>query len=66
MKILHFAAENPVAVDKLIEIGSIPQILNYIDHVAASELFTEAFRVIVHIANTSNGRKVILYNIYIF
>lgn len=53
-------------MNKLIEIGSIPQILNYIDHVAAPELFAEAFRVIVHVANTSNGRKVILYNIYIF
>lgn len=52
-------------MDKLIEIGSIPQILNYIEHVATPKLFVEALRVIVHIANTSNGRKVILYNIYI-
>ncbi|KMQ94440.1 armadillo repeat-containing protein 3-like protein [Lasius niger] len=57
LRILHFAAENPIIVDKLIEIGSIPQILNYIEHVATPKLFVEALRVIVHIANTSNGRK---------
>lgn len=65
LRILCFAAENPIIVDKLIEIESIPQILNYIEHVATPKLFVEALRVIVHIANTSNGRKVILYNIYI-
>lgn len=65
LRILHFAAENPIIADKLIEIGSIPQILSYIEHVATPKLFVEALKVIVPIANTLNGRKVILYNIYI-
>ncbi|XP_050461481.1 armadillo repeat-containing protein 3 isoform X2 [Cataglyphis hispanica] len=59
LRILCFAAENPITVDKFIEIKSIPQILNYIEHVATPKLFVEALRVIVHIANTSNGRKVL-------
>ncbi|XP_029168824.1 armadillo repeat-containing protein 3 [Nylanderia fulva] len=59
LKILYFAAENPVIVDKLIEIESIPEILNYIEHVTTQNLFIEAFKVIVQIANTLNGRKVL-------
>ncbi|XP_070172101.1 armadillo repeat-containing protein 3, partial [Polyergus mexicanus] len=59
LRILHFAAENSIIADKLIEIGSIPQILSYIEHIATPKLFVEALKVIVHIANTSNGRKVL-------
>lgn len=63
MKILNQAAENPAIIDELIVSEGIPQILNYVESAASSELFMEAFKVIAHIANTSDGRKVILYDI---
>lgn len=61
LNILRFAAENPVVVDELIDSGSIPQILNYIKHAENPKLFVEALRILVHIANTFKGRKVILW-----
>jgi len=60
LEILRFAAENPVIVDELIDSGSIPQILNYIKHAENSGFFIETLRIVVHVANTSKGRKVIL------
>jgi len=63
LEILRFAAENPVIVNELIDSGSISQILNYVKHTENSRFFTEALRIVVHVANTSKGRKVILCNI---
>ncbi|XP_018313706.1 uncharacterized protein, partial [Mycetomoellerius zeteki] len=59
LNILRFAAENPVVVDELIDSGSIPQILNYIKHAENPKLFVEALRILVHIANTFKGRKML-------
>ncbi|XP_036143414.1 uncharacterized protein LOC105837002 [Monomorium pharaonis] len=63
LKILSFAAENPVVVDKLIDSESIPQILNYIKRAENPTFLAEALRIIVHVANTFRGRKVILCNV---
>lgn len=63
LEILCYAAENPAIVDELIDSGSIPQILNYIKHSENPRVFAKALKVVVHIANTSKGRKVILCNI---
>ena len=60
LNVLRFAVENPVVVDELIESGSIPQILYYTKHMENPELFVEALRILVHVANTFKGRKVIL------
>ncbi|XP_018045485.1 PREDICTED: uncharacterized protein LOC108685278 [Atta colombica] len=59
LNVLRFAAENPVVVDELIESGSIPQILYYIKHTENPELFVEALRILVHVANTFKGRKIL-------
>ncbi|EGI59268.1 Armadillo repeat-containing protein 3, partial [Acromyrmex echinatior] len=59
LNILRFAAENPVVVDELIESGSIPQILYYIKHMENPKLFIEALRILVHVANTFKGRKIL-------
>lgn len=59
LKILNLAAENPAIANDLIDIGGVPQILNYMEHVINPKLFVEAFKIIVHVANISNGRKVI-------
>lgn len=63
LRILSQAAENPAVVNELINSEGIPQILSYIENPASPELFTEAIKVIAHIANTSDGRKVILRDI---
>ncbi|KAG5317841.1 ARMC3 protein, partial [Pseudoatta argentina] len=59
LNILRFAAENPVVVDELIESGSIPQILYYIKHMENPKLFIEALRILIHVANTFKGRKIL-------
>ncbi|KYN15562.1 hypothetical protein ALC57_12215, partial [Trachymyrmex cornetzi] len=61
LNVLRFAAENPVVVDELIDSGSIPQILNYIKHTENPKLFVKALKILVHVANTFKGRKVILW-----
>lgn len=63
LRILNRAAENPSITNEFINSEGIPLVLNYIEDAASSELFTEAFKVIAHITNTSDGRKVILRNI---
>lgn len=65
LEILDFAAENPTIVDELIDSGNISQILNYIKHAENSRFFAQALKVVVHVAKTSKGRKVILCNIKI-
>lgn len=61
LKILNLAAQNPTIVDELIDIGSIPRILNCVQRAADPKLFAEALGIVARVANTSNGRKVIFF-----
>lgn len=58
LRILSRAVENPSIAHEFINSEGISQILSYIENEASSELFTETFKVIAHISNTSDGRKV--------
>ncbi|XP_011706005.1 PREDICTED: armadillo repeat-containing protein 3 isoform X2 [Wasmannia auropunctata] len=59
LEVLRFAVENLAVVDELIDSGSISQIVSYIKYAKNPRFFTEALRIVVYIANTSNGRKVL-------
>ncbi|RLU20744.1 hypothetical protein DMN91_007357 [Ooceraea biroi] len=59
LRILHLATENIVTADEFINARGALQIFNYAKRTVNSNLFAEVFRIILHVANTPNGRQVL-------